>query len=174
MKRIFLLVITSLLFSACSTDGKPVRERFTSRVCVDADGKLRNLDGHTTTKIRYGDGQIVVRPISKARPNTEFRIKLIPKRRPTDKEDYTTVKVTVTGKNLASRSTGDAKWIKVSGSFNDANKGRDKGVLVAGCPPLKTNPDERDSGAIEILYYEVEVENVGKLDPRLEVGSFGG
>ncbi len=147
MKRIFLLVITGSFLMACSFDGKPRRSSFMSQACN------RQVDGFTMTAIHYGDARIFALPLSKVRPNTEFRFLLIPKHRAkTDTRDFATVDVTVNGKN------GTEPWLGATKSFNAASKG----MLVGGCVP--------DNAAVgSTIHYEIHITDVGYLDPRADV-----
>ena len=147
MKKLFLFMAIATMLAACSSNGKPIDLSFNSTVC---SGPVR---GFTVTGVGYGDSKIVVLPVSKVRANTEFRIRLIPERRPkTDLVDYETVDVTVMGK------PGPSAWISGNGNYNGASAH----WIPVGCVPA--------SAAIGTVYeFTVEVAGVGWIDPRADV-----
>ena len=77
MYRSILLVGIALALAGCN--GKFVRDTFTSSACGGVPFR-----GYTATHIAYGDSYLVVIPISKIRPETEFRFVLSPKTRKSD------------------------------------------------------------------------------------------
>lgn len=141
-----LLLVTAgaaALVTACATDGTPIDSADVIEPC--------SAPGYTQTNVRYGDSQIIVKPLSKVRPGTAFRFKLLPQRSATDETDYRTVRVTIKGKGSA--------WLpETSGSFNDARDG-----LLTSCVPEDLQE--------KVYYYLVEVKDVGVLDPRADVSN---
>ena len=109
-------------------------------------------NGYAIAGITYGDARIWVVPVTKLRPGAEFRLKLLPARQTTDPTDPGDWMVTVKGK-----AGGDA-WIEQrSGTFNSSTRG----FLDPICVPSTQAPGT--------YQYFIEVQNVGKLDPRARV-----
>ena len=146
MKRIIFLLIVTAALTACATDGKPVTTSpFISAAC---GGTVSN---YTRTKVTYGKNGIVTKPLSTVRPNSEFRIKLIPK--PKKKwEDKL-----VSAKGDTAKSDANADWINGSGRAKDLTGS----WFVAGCVP-----DVPDKTTYK---FDIEVEGLPVLDPRVEV-----
>ncbi len=150
MKRITLILVCSFLFSGCVTDGG-----FNSGPILGGPCGA-TVAGYTSTVIAYGDSTLVVVPISKIRPNTEWRFELVPITKPSDAIDYKNVKVEVIGKPSTVMTPGPNDWINVSGEKSTSSKG-----VLTLCVPA-TLP-------LNSYEYLVEVDSVGKLDPRARV-----
>ena len=141
--QLLLVTAGAALVTACATDGMPIDSKEVIAPC--------SAPGYTQTKVRYGDSQIIVKPLSKVRPGTAFRFKLLPQRSATDQRDYRTVRVTIKAK--------DSNWLpETSGTFKDARDG-----LLTSCVPEDLQEN--------VYYYMVEVEDVGVLDPRADVSN---
>jgi hypothetical protein len=98
-----------------------------------------DVDGYTFTAIAYGDSKIVVVPESEIVPDTEWRFVLVP--------------TTLVGK------TADDAWINVSGTYDGSGETHTLAECVE--PPVTTEGTEYS--------YEVEVEFIGKIDPRARI-----
>ena len=110
--------------------------------------------GATTTIVFYGDSELRTTPISKIKANSEFRFKLKPDKKKTDPKnvDYNTVDVTIKVK-----LGGTATWIDAKGS---AAKATNSTLIV--CVP-------KDAKVKDVYEFFINVDKVGKLDPRAEV-----
>jgi hypothetical protein len=135
-----LWLILSVPLSLAACTSNQVMDTFN---CSDQGGQPVN--------IHYGDSQIkVTPPLYKVHKNKYLKFKLIADNQPGPGGlDYATVTVSVKSKNPLTN-----QWINVSGTEAD------QGTLSA-CMPT-TQPE----GVVEYL---VEVQHVGKLDPRAEV-----
>jgi hypothetical protein len=102
--------------------------------------------------IFYGDSEIrVAPPVIKLARQEELRFRLQPDKKASDEVDFDTVLVTVKGKE----SDPDASWIDASGTYKDS------GGYLGVCVP---------SGQAHKTYrYYVDVNTVGKIDPRARV-----
>jgi hypothetical protein len=109
------------------------------------------VSGYTQTQVAYGDDGISMKKISKVRVNTEFRIKLKPK----PKEDWEDV--LVTAKGITAKSDANADWIDGNGRANNLPNG----WFVAGCVPAVEKGTK--------YKFDLKVEDLGLLDPRIEV-----
>lgn len=154
MNKKLLLLCALPLFGAC--DGKFIKRDFVSSECFDGSAP-RSLVGYTATGIAYGDSYMVVIPISKVRPNSEFRFRLKPQKRKTDLIDWEDATVVITSED----DNGDTppNWLDVSGTYRDNN-----GWLVTCVPNIET---ERQ------VKYKVSVtkdgNELGMLDPRADI-----
>jgi len=159
MSKILLTLLVFLSVAGCR-DGQFVRNSFES--ACGAGGI--SLTGYTVTGINYGDSRLFVLPVSKIRPESEFRFTLIPKVRKTDPPvDYEDAFVTIT-------STDDdldnpPNWLDVSGSFNV------NGRTLVTCVP-------KEAGLKKTEYkFDVTVswpgtdpgDTLGFIDPRAKV-----
>jgi hypothetical protein len=150
MKKIFLLVAAWSLLSACVANGVPRSMTFVSTVCGE------EVRGYTPLKIEYGDSFIRVKAKSKIWKKTEFRATLSPKRDSDDAINYDDVSVTITGKATDSPASD---WISGTGTFNNTeNQGHE---ILLGCVP--------NALPGKVYFFDVVVEEVGRLDPRAEV-----
>lgn len=109
--------------------------------------------GGTFVNVHYGDSLIRVQTIAKVHREAAFEFRLKPDKRQSDLVNYETVQVTIKGKDTRSN------WIpQLSGN---ARTVKDGGSLVF-CVP-----DTVDIGK-DYMYW-VEVDTVGRLDPRADV-----
>ena len=156
MKKMLILVCLTPLFAAC--DGRFIKNEFLSSECLDGGQRL-TLEGYTVTGVTYGDSHLVVIPVSKIHPNSEFRFKLIPQKNKTDEFDWQDAWVAISSDDDDSDSP--ANWLDVSGSHS-ANDG----WLVACVPDLEAG---------RTIKYKVSVSEtsvspeLGMLDPRADV-----
>jgi hypothetical protein len=111
---------------------------------TDCDGQ-----GSPPVSIHYGDSQIrVTPPLATVHRRGDFVLKL----RPTGPGNYDDVDVTVVGKNA-----DDKVWITLKKeSYNTAMNQR-----IVYCVP--------ENQALVVYEYEVKVDTVGELDPRVKV-----
>jgi hypothetical protein len=156
MKKMLILVCLAPLCAAC--DGRFVKDEFLSSECLDGDERL-TLEGYTVTAITYGDSHLVVIPVSKIRPNSEFRFKLIPQKNKADEFNWQNAWVAISSDDDDSDSPPN--WLDVSGSHSNND-----GWLVACVPELEVG---------RIIKYKVSVSEssgspeLGMLDPRADV-----
>ena len=146
MNKIFGILIVSIFIVGCK--GLPQEKAFHSSKCN------KGVDGYTVTAVHYGDGRIIVIPITIVRANYELQFLLVPKIR--DKTDppngYKTFDVEITGTGAA------ASWLGSTKSFNSSNRG----LMSGGCVP--------DNAIVGTMYkYNIVVPGIGRLDPRAEV-----
>ncbi len=157
-KRLIILLACAVL--AGCRDGQFIRDAFTSSACSGS-----TFSGYTLTGLTYGDSQMVVLPVSTIRPESEFRIKLIPQTRPTDPPvNYKDVVITIDSTDDDADTPAD--WLKATGSFNSATGG----WLTMCVPP---------AGGLTRSTYKFSVkmtdtaatpdEDLGWLDPRADV-----
>ena len=139
MRKILLILSIPLLLTACV-----IPESYDQTGCTDEPGPARPVN------IMYGDSKITVKPPLKTinmKKNLKFRLSADPAKGPGNL-DYATVKVTIKSKD------SNNHWINTSGTADGTNP------LVV-CVP--------DFQADRIVTYLVEVEDVGVLDPRVDV-----
>jgi hypothetical protein len=114
--------------------------------------------------VHYGDSRLIVLPISKIRPESEFRFALLPKIRKTDPPvNYEDAFVSISSDDDDTDTPPD--WLDVSGTLSGDGK-----FLVTCVPP--------ESGLTKTQYkYKVTVswpgvapaDTLGYLDPRADV-----
>ena len=168
MRRILPILVITAFFAGCATDGKFHSRNFTSTVCGGP------VSGYTVTFIAYGDAKLLVIPLSKIRVNTEWRFILKPLqlRKSVSTVDYKAQIVTITGKNAAADwinsagpGAGTGNWAgtgaggPISGTYNGATNN-----TLTAC--VKNLPNPAVGTAV---YFNVDVGNVGRLDPRANV-----
>lgn len=145
MQRTVLVLLASVMLSACASEGK----------FVESDS-MASCGGHggTFINLHYGDSELSTNPIAHVRPGGDFEIRLKPKRRADDPAgvNYEEVGVNVAGKP----SDPAAAWITASGSYDDS---KDHKLVICVDP----NQPEGDYN------YEITVDHVGFLDPRVDV-----
>lgn len=147
MNKATLILFSGFLFAGCVSDGGFHPKPITGGPCGD-------VSGFTLTAIAYGDSSLVVVPISKIRPDTEWRFELAPITKPSDTVDYRNANVKIIGKP-STAMPGQNDWINVGGQ-----KGTD-GTLTECVPATLPIGNTYE--------YFVEVEFVGTLDPRANV-----
>ena len=151
MKRILIMFVVTVISAGCATDGRFRSVSITGGPCGD-------VSGYTVTGIAYADSKLVVVPISRIRPDTEWRFYLRPVTNPNDPDNYRDAMVTIKGKFPATNPPPDrSDWIDVAGSYN----GTPGHYLVECVPAALTSGEE-----FEFL---VDVQFVGELDPRAKV-----
>lgn len=145
-KILFALASIMMLTAARCHDGDPQDLAFNSPKCGD-------VSGFTVSYFAYGEGTMVILPISKVRKETVFVIALDPM------SGFRNANVTVTG-------TGASSWINNSGTYNGLPSGAypKKGLLEIGCVP-DAPIDTEYKFKIEVV--EGTVTNI--LDPRAKV-----
>ena len=113
-----------------------------------------NCPGYApNVRVRYGDSYIEVDALKKVRPGCPLVFKLQPKSvRGPNGLDYADVTVTIEGK----AGPDGADWI----SFSDTASNTPNQKFTAASPP-----DQAEG----VYFYLVTVDEVGALDPRVEV-----
>jgi hypothetical protein len=154
MKNILAIIVVSVLLSACCTTGNFCKGSFNSDVCGG------EVDGYTRTAIAYGDGMLTVVPISKIRPNTEWRFYLVPTKLGGEMPRAET-SIEIDGQDPAVppvASGGDNLWIDTDGDYATAERaGRLR--YLAQCTPENLVTGDYHK-------FEVTVDGIGMLDPR--------
>ncbi|MBT8047937.1 MAG: hypothetical protein HKN57_01055 [Xanthomonadales bacterium] len=154
MRKILLMLSLALLLAACASVPPPVAPAppavsqaapppSPSNDCTDEPGSQ-------PVNIHYGDSQIKVTPALytiKTNKNLKFRLIADNVNGPGNL-DYATVLVTIEGKD------GLNQWINTSGKENGTNP------LVVCVPDFQQD---------RVVSYLVKVEEVGVLDPRVDV-----
>ena len=143
MPRLVAILFIAGLFAGCATDGEFIK--------IDEPNTC-NSTGWTLTTILYGDSHIVVIPVSEVVKGAEFRFILVPTKVSTDSRDYSDVTVKVKGKRPQ-----DAWFVEKEGKAN----------LGDGTIRVCMDGTTLDTG--DEIFYIVEVEDVGILDPRAKV-----
>lgn len=147
MKRLFLLIALAMTLSAC-TNGLPKRKVFTSDLCGP-------VAGFTISYIAYGEGKMVMIPLSKVRAENVFVVKLQPL------DGFEDADVTVTGTSAKS-----LPWLTgVTGRYEDLPRSiYPKGSLEVGCVPADPEGTEYK---FEVKVEKDDVTNI--LDPRARI-----
>jgi hypothetical protein len=164
MKKIVFLILTLPLIAAC--DGMPRKKSFTSATCVDGGGDPIQMQGYTKTAIAYGDSYLVVIPVSKIRPNTEFRFWLAPEARSSKDAEYEAAWVSISGGKVESDGTiTAASWLDVSGQLSATVE-----MLIACVPSLAVG----DTYKFKVTISDKELTDasavtLGYIDPRADV-----
>ena len=140
MHRLIAVLLITILLAGCS-NGKFVEIR-APNTC--------GTTGWTLTTIHYGDSHIAVLPLSQVVKGAEFRFKLVPSG--PHRDNYQGVTVKVRGKRPVD------SWFEEAEGKANVDKGFIR-VCVDG-----TSLDIGDE-----LFYIVEVESVGILDPRATI-----
>jgi len=145
-KILFALLSVLMLTAARCNDGEPQDLTFDSPMCGE-------VTGFTVSYFAYGEGMMVILPISKVRKETVFVIALDPM------SGFRNANVEVTG-------TGASNWIGNSGTYNGLPRGvyPKEGFLEVGCVP---DAPEDTEYKFKIEVVEGAVTNV--LDPRAKV-----
>jgi hypothetical protein len=153
MKRITGALVIAFLFAGCA-DGKFHKRNITTGPCGP-------VVGYTYTAIAYGDGKLVVIPVSDIRANTEWRFYLFPLDNLGGKTPSNNVHIKIKGQNPAVppvASGGNNIWIDIDGSYNTATKDGSLRFLVDCTPASLVSGDEHK--------FEVTIDGIGTLDPR--------
>lgn len=148
MKKVFLVILGALALSACVSSGQPRSKMFNSNLCGE-------VPGYTVSLFAYGEGKMLVVPLSKVRRGNAFVIGL----KPLDGYENASVKVTQTSgtPNWIGTATGQYANLPKMGFFTKY------ALLEVGCAPNAVGSTYKF--AIEVT--EGAVKNT--LDPRAEV-----
>ncbi len=148
MKKLFLLISIAVVLSAC-VNGKPQRKVFASTLCG-------NVAGYTISYVAYGEGKMLMIPLSKVRAENVFVVKL----RPLDGFEDADVTITGTSANAVTWMTGE------TGSYDSLPAARfyPRGALEVGCVPADP---ENTNYKFEVKVEKGDVKNI--LDPRATV-----
>ena len=154
MRNTLAIISVSVFLSACCTTGNFCKGSFASDVCGG------EVDGYTHTAIAYGDGMLAVVPISKIRPNTEWRFYL----KPADLGGgmpRADASISIDGQDPADppvASGGNNLWIDTDGDYDTAER-VGKLRYIAQCTP-------EDLVRGDYHKFEVKIDGIGMLDPR--------
>jgi len=159
MRNILAIISVSVFLSACCTTGE-----FCEKRSLHSDVCGGEVEGYTHTAIAYGDGSLVVVPISAIRPNTEWRFYLVPTKLSGITPSANTG-IEIKGQDPAVppvASGGNNQWIDTDGDYATAERTREftrKLRYIAQCTP---------EGLVKGDYhkFEVTVDGIGMLDPR--------
>lgn len=145
--RIILVLATASLLAACPVGGKPKDKVFNSPLCGA-------VSGYTISYFAYGEGKMVIIPLSKVRAETVFVIGL----KPLDGFGPADVTVKGTGANAAwINNTGQHDSLPPAGIYPE-------GALEVGCVP---NDPLGTSYKYMIEVTHGSIKNT--LDPRADV-----
>ena len=153
MRRIIGVLVIAFLFAGC-VDGKFHKRDITTGPCAPAVG-------YTYTAIAYGDGKLVVIPISEIREDTEWRFYLVPLDNLGGRTPPNNVSIKIVGQDPADppvASGGDNTWIDIDESYDTATMAGNKRYLVQCTPDTLVHDDEHK--------FEVIIDGIGTLDPR--------
>lgn len=166
MRTVIQVLVFSVLLTGC-VNGKFHRKSITGGPCG-------TVDGYTYTLVTYGNGTIVVIPLSKIRANTEWRFYLYPVGDLGGSAAYGNSTVTIDGKAAATNVlTGSStalspytlpsppandNWLSATGKFNTAS-GTGKKRYITAC----VHPDVQVG---QEWQYMVTIDDVGQVDPR--------
>jgi len=143
----------AFLFAGCA-DGKFHKKNITTGPCAPASG-------YTHTVIAYGDGKMVVIPISEIREDSEWRFYLMPLNDLGGRTLATNVDIEIKGQDPADPPVASGAlntWIDVTGSYDTATVAGRSRYLVQCTPDVMVDGDEHK--------FEVIIDGVGTLDPR--------
>ena len=159
--RKFIILLCVLVASAGCRDGQFIRSTFTSSTC---GGGGISFSGYTVTAVHYGDSRLFVLPISKVRPDTEFRFGLLPKVKNTDPPvNYRDAFVSITSDD--DDSDTPANWLDVSGTLNNDGK-----TLVTCVPPAAGLTKNQYKYKVTVSWPgTAAVDTLGYLDPRADI-----
>jgi len=154
MKNILAIIFVSVLLSACCTTGNFCEGTFNSAACGG------EVEGYTYTAIAYGEGSLLVVPISPIRANTEWRFELVPSDLGGAMPPANT-SIKIEGQDpavLPAASGRDNTWIDTDGDYATAERDGKLRYLVQCTPDDLVHNDFHK--------YEVWVDGIGMLDPR--------
>lgn len=140
MKNTLVALISLVVLSGCAQYGKLITSSLPNKC---------NGTGHSVTWIKYGDSHVGALAYTQIGRRAEWRFLLQPDRPGVGVYDDALVTITA-------KPTGASQpWLSISGRYSD-------GTGLVLCVP--------DSLVVgTTIDYMIEVENVGKLDPRAEV-----
>ena len=147
MKKIIFLVVTTVSLAACASNGVPIKRSIADSICGES------TKGKTDTKLKYGKDDIDIKWKSYVGEDSEFRIVLQPKKGYEDK----VVKIIGKWGKLPGGASTPFTWLNKSGKSTDFTN---KTMIL--CVP-KNVPLETE------YKFDVEIEDIGDLDPRAEV-----
>jgi len=153
MKKIFLLLAIAVTLAACASNGNPVRQ-----VIAEADTTCTGkLTGKTTTELKYGKDDITIKWKSFVLSNSEFRIKLKPKK------GYEANQVQIIGKwgRKPDGTSTSFAWLDVTGSAKELKDAGKKSIFVLCVPD--------DISEKTVYKFDVVIAGIGDHDPRAEV-----
>ena len=159
MRKIVPVLMFTILFVGCVTDGGFNKKTLDDGTCIDKSG-------YTYTGIAYGESKLMVIPLSEIRRNTEWRFYLLPIDNLGGATKYGESMVTIEGKS--EKSSDD--WIDASGKFN-ARIAKNGQSYIFVCVP-ETVEIEGEQVKIEddlVFEFKVTVDSIGYLDPRARV-----
>lgn len=152
MIKIISSLLGLMVLAGCATEGEFIADNLPN-TCSST--------GHTFVFIKYGDGYLSAKAVIKVKPGKELQYILDPGSK-SDIVKFRDMQVTITGKDSPGPPTSpfpippaDDAWLNASGNYT-AN-----GRVLRVCVPPNPVGDK--------YYYTIEVENVGKLDPRADI-----
>jgi hypothetical protein len=170
MRIMISVLVFSVLLAGC-VNGKFHRKSITGGACPGT------VDGYTYTLVTYGNGKIIVIPLSNIRANSEWRFYLYPLDNLGGRTAYGNSTVTIDGKAAGGNVllTGapslapyvlpspplDDNWLSAAGTFNTATGTGSKRYITA-C----VHPDVQENQEWQFL---VNIDDVGQVDPRGKV-----
>ena len=170
MRMMISVLVFSVLLAGC-VNGKFHKESITGGACAGT------VNGYTHTLVAYGNGKIVVIPLSRIRANTEWRFYLYPLDKQGGSAAYGDSMVTIDGKAagddvLRTGATSlapyvlptppsDDDWLEASGTFNSATGTGSKRYITV-CVDADVEVDQE-------WQYLVTIDDVGQVDPHGKV-----
>ena len=164
MKRRIVLLATVLTLGGCATDGAFKTTNIAgSTSCADSSG-------YTFTGLYFGEGKLVVIPISKIRRNTEWRFYLLPEDLSGGSSPaYGTKDIKIDVKTPPPVSATPNAWLEINDEFDNGKQGKTgwwvfgrKTRYFALCVPDNLSVGDR-------FHFFVDIEDVGHIDPRAHV-----
>ena len=153
MKRAILLLVVMTVLSACTLGGKPKFKNINSPLCGA-------VDGFTLSFFVYGEGKMLMVPLSEVRENTVFVVGL----RPLDGFEDASVTVEQTDGETP-------KWIPgITQKFSDLPKGLyPQGAFEVGCAPDAEDLSDATKFKVDVVKMTPDYTIRNTLDPRAEV-----
>ena len=147
IKKLLLFIATATMLAACP-GGKPTLKHFTSPLCGE-------VSGFTVSYFVYGEGKMVIVPVSEVRAGNVFVVGLDPL------DGFDDAVVTV-----SSGTIDEPGWIGATGHYDGLPRDKypKKGALEVGCVP---DVPVGTSYKFKIEVVKGEVTNT--LDPRADV-----
>jgi len=160
-----LIILATIMTSGCATEGQfsASREFDLSPVTLTAISSVCDASGGTSVKLDYGftgsskraKKRIKIKGLVHVVPGEIFAIELVPRGNSEIRPglNIQDLDVTITGKDA------NSIWLKDGPeSYNDTQSDGHRLII---CVP--TNQ------AVGEYYYDIEIEKIGKLDPRADV-----
>ena len=146
IKKLLLFIATATMLAACP-GGKPKLKHFTSPLCGE-------VSGFTVSYFVYGEGKMVIVPVSEVRSGYVFVVGLDPL------DGFDDAVVTVSG------TSDNAGWIGNKGHYDGLPRDKypKKGALEVGCVP-----DEPVGTSYKFKIEVVKGDVTNTLDPRAGV-----